>query len=115
MINRIFSVVMVQDMDRALRFYRDKLEFHVEEEQEDWAFFTEGIGLMMSDTLVSPDDMRMNSVIITLQTDKIDELFRDFIARGVVFSVIPTDVGGAKVATFNDSEGNFLQLLQFTN
>ncbi len=115
MMDRIFSVVMVRDMDRAMRFYRDSLGLHLEEEQEDWAFFTEGIGLMMSDIPVALDDLRMNSVIITLHTDNIEESFRDLLAKGVVFSVTPTDVGGAKVASFNDSEGNYLQLLQFTD
>jgi predicted enzyme related to lactoylglutathione lyase len=115
MMDRIFSVVMVRDMDRAMRFYRDTLGLHPEEEQEDWAFFSEGIGLMMSDIPIGLEDLRMNSVILTLRTENIEESFRDLMAKGVVFSVPPADVGGAKVASFNDSEGNYLQLIQFTD
>ena len=33
-------------------------------------------------------------------------------AKGVEFSMEPTDVGGAKIAIFDDTCGNFLQLIQ---
>ena len=38
-VNRVTAMVLVQDMDRAIRFYRDILGFQVMFEEEDWAVF----------------------------------------------------------------------------
>ena len=47
-IQGVMAIVMVQDIERALRFYRDLLGFTVEDEQEDWVLFHEGVGLRVS-------------------------------------------------------------------
>ena len=110
-VNRVLSMVLVQDMDRALRFYRDTLGFAVQLEEEDWAIFAENVVVMLSPEPLPTDDLSLNSVVITLSVDDVHSAYLELIERGVAFMVGPTDVGGAIVASFRDSEGNILQLV----
>ena len=105
-------MALVQDMDRALRFYRDILGFHVEHEEEDWAVFAENVGLMVSPEPLPLDNMALNSLLLTLQVEDVRHAFNELTESGVAFLVPPTDVGEAVSATFRDSEGNLIQLIQ---
>jgi len=102
----------VQDMDRAVRFYRDILGLAVEFEQEDWAVFAHNIGLMLSPEPLPQDALRMNAVMLTLGVEDVHATYHELIERGVPFLVGPTDVGGAIVASLHDPDGNVLQLIQ---
>ena len=108
----VTTMVLVQDMDRALRFYRDTLGFTVHFEEEDWAIFEERVGLMLSPEPLPQDNLNLNSVMLTLNVDDVHAAYHELIAKGVAFLVGPTDVGGAIVASFRDTEGNILQLIQ---
>jgi predicted enzyme related to lactoylglutathione lyase len=105
-------MVLVQDMDRAVRFYRDTLGFRLEAEQEDWAVFEERVGLMLSPEPLPLDNVNINAVMLTLNVDDVHATYHELVQKGVAFLVGPTDVGGAIVASFRDSEGNLMQLLQ---
>lgn len=105
-------MVLVQDMDRAVRFYRDMLGFTLAAEQEDWAMFAEGAGLMLSPEPLPPGAVNLNAVLLSLEVDDVHAAYHELIERGVPFFVGPTDVGGAIVASFRDTEGNLLQLIQ---
>src|SRR5262245_57066643 len=105
-------MVLVQDIDRAIRFYRDVLGFTIQLEEEDWAVFQEGVGLMVSPEPLPQDNINLNSVIITLDVANVNVVYGELIERGVPFLVPPTDVGGATAASFRDTEGNLLQLVE---
>lgn len=105
-------MVLVQDIDRAVQFYRGTLGLTLDLEEEDWAVFAEGVGLMVSPEPLPPDNMSLNSVIITLTVPSVADAYGELVGKGVAFLVPPTDVGGAMVASFRDSEGNILQLVQ---
>jgi predicted enzyme related to lactoylglutathione lyase len=106
------AMVMVDDIVRALRFYRDVLGFTVREEQEDWVLFNEGVGLQTSPEPLSDVRFAMNSVVVTLIVGDIQAAFEALTEKGVAFFLPPTDAGGAAVAAFRDTENNVLQLLQ---
>jgi predicted enzyme related to lactoylglutathione lyase len=106
------TVVLVHEMDRALRFYHKTLGLTLVEEEDDWAQFAEGIVLMLSPEPLPADNLSLNAVSISLQVADAAEAFNHLTSNGVAFLVPPTDVGGAVVASFRDSEGNLLQLLQ---
>lgn len=106
------TIVLVQDMDRALHFYRDLLGLTTEQEEEDWAVFREGVGLMRSPEPLPPDNLNLNAVMITLFVEDATAAYHELIQQGVAFLVAPTDVGGAITAAFRDTEGNILQLIQ---
>lgn len=111
-IDAVTTAVLVQDLDRALRFYRDLLGLTLSMEQEDWALFAEGIGLMLSPEPLPQDNLNLNAVMISLTVPDVHAAYHELIEKGVAFFVGPTDVGGALVATFRDSEGNLLQMIQ---
>lgn len=108
----ITTMVLVQDMDRALRFYRDILGFTLQDEAEDWAMFSERVGLMLSPEPLPLDNLNLNAVTLSLRVEDANAAYAELIQKGVAFLVPPTDVGGAIVASFRDSEGNILQLIQ---
>jgi predicted enzyme related to lactoylglutathione lyase len=111
-VKSVTAMVLVQDIDRALRFYRDVLGFTVQIEQEDWAVFTEGVGLMLSPEPLPQDNISLNAVMVTLNVDDAHGAYHELVTQGVAFLVGPTDVGGAVVASFRDTEGNLLQLVE---
>ena len=113
-IDSVTAMVLVHDMDRAVRFYRDLLGFTLTFEQEDWAMFDERVGLMLSPEPLPQDNLNLNAVMVTLQVPDAHAAYHELIEKGVAFMVGPSDVGGAIVASFRDSEGNLLQLLQST-
>ncbi len=105
-------MVLVHDLERALRFYRDMLGFTVQHEEEDWAIFEENVGLMVSPEPLPQDTVNLNAVMLTLQVEDTRAAFNELTEKGVAFLIPPTDVGGGISATLRDSEGNLLQLIQ---
>ena len=108
----IMAMVMVQDIERALRFYRDTLAFTVEAEQEDIVTFREGVGLQVSPDAVAELRFDPNSVLIALYVDDVQATFEELTQKGVAFLLPPTTQSGATFATFRDTENNLLQLMQ---
>jgi predicted enzyme related to lactoylglutathione lyase len=110
--NEVIVTILVQDLDRAIHFYRDLLGFTVAFEQEDWAVFVERVGLMLAPEPLPQENLNLNAVTVTLMVNDAHAAYHELIAKGVAFLVGPTDVGGAVVASFRDTEGNLLQLVE---
>lgn len=111
-IENVSVMVLVRNMDAALRFYRDILGFRIEVEEEDWVAFQEGFGLMLAPDGVSRDSLRLNSVMLCLHVRNVDAEYDRLIKQAVPFLVAPTDTGMGRTAAFQDSEGNLIQLIQ---
>ncbi len=105
-------MVLVQDIERALRFYKDVLGFTVAEEEEDWIIFNEGVGLKVSPDPISELNIAFTAVQVTLQVDDAEAAFAELTKKGVPFLIPPTASGSAVFATFRDTENNMLQLMQ---
>lgn len=105
------SVVLVQDLDRAMRFYRETLGLTLAVEQEDWAMFAENVGLMRAEEPLPEDAVNLNAIVLTFQVEDVRAAYGELIEKGVPFLVPPTEVGTALVASFRDTEGNLLQLM----
>lgn len=110
--NGVMAMVLVQDLERALRFYRDVLGFTVQEEQEDWVIFHEGVSLGLSPEPIPEVSLALNAVMVTLIVEDVEACYTELISHGVAFFLPPTSEGGTTFATFRDTEGNLLQLLQ---
>lgn len=108
----VMAVVMVQDIERALRFYRDLLGFTVQEEQEDWVFFQEGVGLQTAPEAGTELRFEANAVLLTLIVKDVVAAYRELTERGVAFFLPPTIQNGLKIAVLRDTENNLIQLLQ---
>lgn len=108
----IMAMVMVQDIERALRFYRDILGFTVETEQEDVVLFVEGVGLQVSPEPMAELRFEPNAVLIALYVESVQASYEELTAKGVAFFLAPTTSAGSTFATFRDTENNLLQLVQ---
>lgn len=110
--NGVMAMVLVNDIDRALRFYRDTLGFSVQDEQEDWVMFDEGVGLQLSPEPLPELNLNLNAVMLTLVVDDVESAYAELTGKGVAFFMQPTDTGGSKLATLRDTENNLVQLMQ---
>jgi catechol 2,3-dioxygenase-like lactoylglutathione lyase family enzyme len=118
--------ITVQDMDRAVAFYRDVLDFEVLGQLvlndgtfelvylqagsgriELFAFTEEGRGL---DPSVRNEDLGFKHV--AFQVDDVDTVARRLQDHGVEFTVQPTDApGDVRLAFFLDPDGNLLEIV----
>ena len=108
----VMAMVLVHDIDRALRFYRDTLGFTVSDETEDWVVFNEGVGLQVSPEPVPELSLAINAVQVTIQVEDVEAAFTELTKKGVAFFLPPTSAAGAVFATFRDTENNLVQLMQ---
>ena len=100
----------VQDMRRALAFYRDLLGLRVTDESEDWsAFDVGGVRVGLDSTEGKPTPKR---AILTFKTTDIRADVKRLRAEGVKFVSEIGDYPWGSVVVFGDSEGNLLKLMQ---
>jgi predicted enzyme related to lactoylglutathione lyase len=103
----------VQDMDRAVRFYRDTLDLEVNKTDGDWADF-EANGLRVGlNGRESPGGSGDGGAVISFQPEGgIDEAKEQLEGKGVEFTGGVSDHPWGRIAPFKDSEGNDLQLYE---
>jgi predicted enzyme related to lactoylglutathione lyase len=111
-IHGVMAMVRVQNIDRAVRFYRDTLGFTVQEEEEDWVMFNEGVGLQVAPEPLPDVNFNVNAVLVTLIVEDVQAVYAELVKQGVPFFMPPTQSGGATYATLRDTENNLLQLMQ---
>jgi catechol 2,3-dioxygenase-like lactoylglutathione lyase family enzyme len=106
-----FASIAVDDQDRALAFYTEKLGFKVASDQP----FTEKIrwielkipGADTKVVLFSPPGSKPGGFQnIVFQSDNVQKTYDELKARGVEFTHEPKTEQWGTSATFRDSEGN---------
>ena len=107
-------MVLVHDLDRATRFYRDVLGFTIQDQSEDWVVFHEGVGLQSSPEPLPEHSFNINAVQVALTVESVHETYGELTSRGVPFYLPPMESGGMLFATFRDSENNLVQLVEMT-
>jgi predicted enzyme related to lactoylglutathione lyase len=108
----VMAMVLVHDLDRATRFYRDILGFTIQEESEDWVVFNEGVGLQMSPEPLPELSANVNAVQVALTVENVHEAYAELTKQGVPFYLPPMESGGMMFATFRDTEHNLVQLVE---
>lgn len=102
--------VPVEDMDRAVAFYRDTLELSVTSQESAWSEIDANgvtIGLNSREEAQSGG----GGAVITFHPDgSIDDEVERLRAAGVEFTGDISDHEWGRIAPFRDSEGNDLQL-----
>lgn len=102
--------VPVEDMGRAVAFYRDMLRLELHEEGSDWTEFMAGglsIGLNARE---EPHIVDGGAVISFRPEGSIDEEYSRLQENGVRMTGEISDHPWGRIAPFKDSEGNDLQL-----
>ena len=117
----VSAALPAQDYDRAVRFYKEKLDLTPREEGPDGATFRCGRG---TELLVFPSSGAPsgNHTQAGFEVTDLYAEVSDLKANGVVFLEYDTpelktvegiaDMGGEKAAWFKDSEGNVIALYQ---
>ncbi|MDQ7095709.1 VOC family protein [Desulfosporosinus sp. PR] len=123
----IVTSIFVQDQDKALEFYSEKLGFVKKEDVP--------VGEFRWITLVSPDDQEGTELLLEPNNHPAakeyqEKLFADGIPatmfgvadirkeykrlrkKGVTFTVKPTEMGEVTIAVFDDTCGNLIQIIQ---
>ena len=102
--------VPVEDMERAVGFYRDVLGLSIKSQGEDWTEVdADGltIGLNARETATASSG---GGAVITFRPDEdIDSEVERLTAAGVSFAGEISDHPWGRIAPFKDSEGNDLQ------
>ncbi|MDO5499287.1 MAG: VOC family protein [Propionibacteriaceae bacterium] len=120
--------VYVDDQDKALAFYTQKLGFVAKTDvtagEYRWLtvvsdIFPDGVELVLEpdahpaaktfkQALVS-DGIPFNSFVVT----DVDGMYARLTAEGVIFTQAPVDMGPVRVAVLDDTCGNLIQLTTF--
>ena len=119
---RVHTTIPATDMDRAMRWYEEKLGFKPVWKRVVGAMYEAGDGTRFQ-LYPTPNAGQAPQTVMGLTTNQIEADVREFKARGVVFeeydlpdlktvdSIATAD--NARAAWFRDSEGNILGLAQF--
>lgn len=108
----VMAMVLVHDIDRATRFYRDILGFTIQDESEDWVIFNEGVGLQVSPEPLPEFNININAVQVALNVSNVHDAYAELTKLGVPFYLPPMESGGMLFATFRDTENNLVQLVE---
>ena len=118
MINHLMQVaVVVQDLDRAVRFYRDTLELKfLFQAPPGLAFFDLGGVRLMLDKPSEPLPTGVGTSILYYGVDDIQAAHATLVGRGVKFEEPPHRIASLGdrdiwMCAFRDSEGNVLALM----
>jgi catechol 2,3-dioxygenase-like lactoylglutathione lyase family enzyme len=117
----VMTFVGTRDAERAKRFYRDKLGLKLVEENS-FALVFDSNGIMLRVTNV-PEMNPAKYTVLGWQVPDIAASVRELVAVGVEFARYPgmgqdkdgiwDSPSGARIAWFQDPDGNTLSLTQF--
>ena len=121
--------IPVMDQAKALDFYTQKLGFIKKRDvpigEDRWLTVVSPLDQDGTELLLEPGPLRMEATRVFQETlfekgipwtqfgvEDLDKEFKRLKENGVVFSMEPTDVGMAKIALFEDTCGNRIQLVE---
>jgi len=122
--------IPVQDQEKALRFYTEKLEFIKKIDvpiSEDSRWLTvvskdeqDGVEVLLepSPNHFEPAKVYQKALFDTgipytqFNSDNVQQEYDRLVSLDVEFSVKPTEMGTVKVAVFNDTCGNNIQIVE---
>jgi lactoylglutathione lyase len=118
------TVLFVEDLDRAMRFYRDTLDLDVvvsddvsfafRMEGQDFALVKVSAGVeMLNAEVLAAHQTASHRVMLCADVDDADTAYRTLTAKGVAFIKPPIDQPwGWRTAYFADPDGNIWELRQ---
>ncbi len=118
MITQLGNVtVVVKDLNRSLKFFRDKLGLRLAffDKKHDWVCFDSGRTAL---SLTVPWSKKARKLVgvrtgVSFYVDDIEKTYKDLRKKNVRFSLKPRkEPWGAMLANFRDPDGNRFFLLQ---
>jgi len=127
MIRIRLTSIMVNDQNKARKFYTEKLGFIIKRDipmgLANWLTIVspiepDGTEIVLEPTLHSASRLYQEALygegtpLTALAVDNIEEEYARLTERGVVFQGEPKQMGPTTVAIFDDTCGNYVQLFQ---
>ena len=121
-------VLVVRDLEKCLAFYRDKLGFKPEHQEEGFAYLTfngqggaglalssiEGAVKLISESQIRPHEKTIHRNYFVVFLKDVDKEYEELKAKGVHFIKTPTTFPwGQRIAYFEDPEGNLWEISHF--
>ena len=102
----------VSDLAKSVSFYRDKAEFQLQGQTEQFAFFSAGnISLMLNAGLRRANAPLAGAMELVIAAESVTARYQDLTARDCSFVNQPRPVtGDSWAATFTDPDGHWLTL-----
>jgi catechol 2,3-dioxygenase-like lactoylglutathione lyase family enzyme len=105
-----------QNLDRAIKFYRDLLGFKLLVQNEEWVEFEVG-GQRLALRLVDPwtvdtETSNANGAMIWLEAHPIEKLISNLKNNNIIFFNELKSFSYGKTATFKDPDGNLIGLYE---
>jgi catechol 2,3-dioxygenase-like lactoylglutathione lyase family enzyme len=102
MFNHIdYVMVMVSDMARSVKFYRDTLGLRLRSESPDWTEFETGTTVLAlhggGKAAVISHEPQAGTASIGFYVDNLDDKFKELKGKGVSFIMPPTDRAEEKI------------------
>lgn len=119
--------ILVKDQDKALRFYTEVLGFIKKTEipmgEHKWLTVVskeqqDGVELVLEPMAFAPARVYQQALFeagipyTAFHVDNVEEEYQRLLKKGVVFSMAPTSMGAVKLAVFDDTCGNNIQIVQ---
>lgn len=119
--------IVVDDQAKVLAFYRDVLGFKVKHNipmgEHSWLTLESpeepgGVELGLEPNAHSASKAYQEALMkdgipcTAFSVDDLDAEHARLVSKGVAFTMAPTDAGGARMAIFNDTCGNLIQIIQ---
>ena len=117
----MYTMIMVSDMDRSVRFYRDTLGLKLRFQSPDWTEFDMGTttlalhgGAKPAAPRTGPSETAAGTASIGFNVDNVDAKFEELQQKGVRFVMPPkTQEGeGIRLAVLLDPDGLGISLAQ---
>lgn len=124
------TTVFVDDQSKALEFYTKTLGFIVKHDvplgENRWLTVVSSEAPDGTELLLEPSDhpavkpykaalVEDGIPAASFQVDELDAEYQKLRALGVKFSVVPMDAGTVRMAVFDDTCGNLIQLVQMND
>jgi len=119
--------LLVKDQDKALQFYTGILGFVKKTDipmgEHKWLTVVskeeqDGVELVLEPMAFQPARVYQKALFeagipaTAFHVDDVEEEYQRLIKKGVVFSMTPTPMGAVKLAVFDDTCGNNIQMVQ---
>ena len=98
-----YAIKFVSDMEAAIDFYRDTLGLVPAFQSPFWSEFDTGETKLALHP--ASDENPPGSVQLGLGTEDLDNFYAAGQAQGLVFTSVPTEMHGARIARFRDLDG----------
>ena len=98
-----YVIKFVQDMDRAVQFYVDKLGLKLRFKSPEWSEFDTGTTTLALH--IASSESPAGSCQLGLGVPDIQDFYHKALSNGVQFTSPPTDLHGQRIAKLRDSDG----------